>query len=400
MRIRITDDILRSQSRPLKGQTFLWDDLVDGFGARLTPHAIAFVIKSKNRNRKTFACPSERGAAHGWKTLSAVDARKEAQRLLMESEVPAEASETLARAMSRWADSKEGKPRYVEKVQRIAAVWIAGAPLQRGQKSAAEEAAIQHIGRKPVGLVTRADALRLFDALKAAGRKTIAGEVWAIASVFYGWAMEREMAASNPFRNRLRVMGGRVVRKRKLSDPEIIALARAFKLETYPAWDAFRLALYTGARRREVANARWAEFDLKAASWVIPAGRTKNGVEHKIALAPSVVRMLKDLPHIAGNDHLFVGIRDGRAFDFHHALIDRVRARVPEINDWRLHDLRRAMRSGLGRLGVSQMVAELMLNHQVVRSGIIGVYDQHDYQEEMKAGWRRWAVHVDKLIRQ
>ena len=44
----------------------------------------------------------------------------------------------------------------------------------------------------------------------------------------------------------------------------------------------------------------------------------------------------------------------------------------PTIADWVLHDLRRYMRSGLSRLGISQTVAEQCLGH--LAGGLIGVY--------------------------
>ena len=67
------------------------------------------------------------------------------------------------------------------------------------------------------------------------------------------------------------------------------------------------------------------------------------------------------------------------------------------MKDWRLHDLRRSMRSGLAKLGVSQVVAELCLNHVTVRSGLVGTYDQHDYSAETARAWKLWAAHLDKL---
>jgi len=398
MRTRITDDILRKANRPAQGQTFIWDDLVDGFGARLTPNAVAFVIKTGggNRSRKTFAAPADAGATHGWRTLSAQEARKEAQSLLITHGAGAPESEPLAAAMTRWAHAKEGKPRYRASLERITAVWIAGEPLQRGEKTPAEVAAVKALGEKAITQVTRADALKLFDAMRAAGRKGVGEQVWAYGSAFYGWAIERELATVNPFRNRLRLMGGRSVRRRKYDDPELLTLWNAFKLEGYPAFPAFALLAYTGTRRSEVTKARWQEFNLDAGTWIIPAERAKNGVEHTIALAPSVIKLLKAIPRTT-SEYVFVGGRDGRAFDFHHALRLRINERAASVQDWRLHDLRRSMRSGLAKLGVSQVVAELCLNHITVRSGITGVYDQHDYSPECARAWKLWAAHLDKL---
>jgi hypothetical protein len=59
---------------------------------------------------------------------------------------------------------------------------------------------------------------------------------------------------------------------------------------------------------------------------------------------------------------------------------------------WVLHDLRRTMRTGLGRIGVAPHIAELVINH--VRGGIEAVYDRHKYEGEVKAALAAWADHV------
>jgi hypothetical protein len=62
------------------------------------------------------------------------------------------------------------------------------------------------------------------------------------------------------------------------------------------------------------------------------------------------------------------------------------------LPSWRLHDLRRTMRTGLGRLGVAPHVAELLINH--VPKGMVAVYDKHRYQGEIAAALALWADHV------
>ena len=77
--------------------------------------------------------------------------------------------------------------------------------------------------------------------------------------------------------------------------------------------------------------------------------------------------------------------------------MDRVDA-TAGVKDWRLHDLRRTMRSGLAALGVSQVVAELTLGHRTPLTGLVGMYDAHGYADEKRAAWLKWARHVAKLV--
>ncbi len=60
--------------------------------------------------------------------------------------------------------------------------------------------------------------------------------------------------------------------------------------------------------------------------------------------------------------------------------------------EWTLHDLRRTMRTGLGRIGVPPHIAELLINH--VKGGIEAVYDRYSYAAEKRDALARWAAHV------
>ncbi|HUW51907.1 MAG TPA: integrase arm-type DNA-binding domain-containing protein [Rhodanobacter sp.] len=68
------------------------------------------------------------------------------------------------------------------------------------------------------------------------------------------------------------------------------------------------LQILTASRPGEAAGAQWAEFDLHGAVWTIPAERMKAGKEHRIPLAPAVVKLLKALPQINGN--VFPGVKN------------------------------------------------------------------------------------------
>ena len=71
----------------------------------------------------------------------------------------------------------------------------------------------------------------------------------------------------------------------------------------------------------------------------------------------------------------------------------------PTIPDWRLHDLRRTMASGMARLGVPVHVVEKLLNHTSgTFSGIVGVYQRHDFGNEKREAAEAWGKHVAQLI--
>ncbi len=61
-------------------------------------------------------------------------------------------------------------------------------------------------------------------------------------------------------------------------------------------------SMLTGARRTEVAEARWSEFDLAAKTWTLPKERAKNKVAHLIPLSDMAIEILEKLPRIANKD--------------------------------------------------------------------------------------------------
>lgn len=69
---------------------------------------------------------------------------------------------------------------------------------------------------------------------------------------------------------------------------------------------AFRLMWLTLCRPSEAVEARWAEFDLDAAIWRIPAERMKKRKAHLVPLPHQAVELLRALQGITGHrEHLF-----------------------------------------------------------------------------------------------
>ncbi len=391
--MRFNDDLIKKTPRPTSGQKPVWDSYLEDFGVRLTPTKHAFVIRYRRAGKRCL------DTLKGFDNRTVAEAREEARRVLHEVGATIEQTERLPACMNRWAqlEATRWRPRYASKVQQIIDVWFAGEPLSRGKKTEAEQAAIEVIAAKPPATVTREDMVTLFDTMRAAGRRGQADQVLAIGSSFFTWGIDRKLGIKgNPCRGRLRLSGGRIKRDRTLNDAELLAIWRAFEAEGYPPFDAFRLLVFTGARRREVTKAKWQEFDLDKGLWVIPGSRTKNKCDHKVALVPPVLALLKSLPRFAGNDHVFVGQKFGGAFDFQREHMKRVRARAGVAN-WRLHDFRRTMRTGMSALGVLREVSERCLNH--LPAALVQVYDRHEYQVEATQAWAATARAEAQCVR-
>ena len=69
------------------------------------------------------------------------------------------------------------------------------------------------------------------------------------------------------------------------------------------------------------------------------------------------------------------------------------------VTDWRLHDLRRTVATGMQRLGTRLEVTESALNHiSGSKAGIVGVYQTHDYADEKREALNSWAQHVMDIV--
>jgi integrase len=394
--MRLTDELLRKRERPKSGQTFDWDDLVAGFGVRYTPQSTSFVVQWREPSGKK---PRE-SLRPRWPQLTVSNARELARKRLAEVVALKEGGGLLEfrLAIRSWYDRKTEiavwGPRYRSKVDSMIRLYIEGIDNPRVKLTPSVRAAIAELGNKPVGSVRRSDVMRVADGIK----RGTAEQFMAIGSSFYNDMIERDVEIPNPFKNRLRVTGGRRVRRRAFTDSEFLTLWRAFNKEGDPALGAFTLLAFTGARRREVTRMPHAELDLESATWTLPPERRKNGRKdpHPFAvyLHPFVIETLRRQPRLEGSPFVFWGRRDKAAFDFHSALMTRLHALG--LAEWRLHDLRRYMRSGLGRLGVPQTVAEMCLGH-IAKPGLVGVYDQYTYEKEKREAWMKWGDHLTAL---
>jgi integrase len=67
-----------------------------------------------------------------------------------------------------------------------------------------------------------------------------------------------------------------------------------------------------------------------------------------------------------------------------------------DLADWRIHDLRRTVSTGLARLGVDPFVRRRVLNHAL--QGVDAIYDQFDYLEPKRAALDLWATELDRIV--
>jgi integrase len=184
------------------------------------------------------------------------------------------------------------------------------------------------------------------------------------------------------------------------SDNDIVSVWHAAAALRPKARVFIRLLILTAARRGEVADIRAGEIDLEGGLWRLPANRSKNKIPHVMPLGMLAIEELKSIwpaEPVAPNFCLLGSGRSG-LLDFSQtkAALDAV---IGNANaDWRIHDLRRAARSTMARLGVPSDHAEAALNHVSHRSTLERTYNTHGYRDEAISALRIWQAHVERLL--
>lgn len=239
------------------------------------------------------------------------------------------------------------------------------------------------------------------------GAKTQAHTLFALLRGFFNWVCDTgdyglEISPCVKIKPTV-LIGERNVRSRVLRDHELAAYWRASEALAYPLGSLFKLLLLMAVRRNEASEARWAEFDFGARTWVIPAERMKSGAAHIVPLAPDILSLLEGLPRFSGN-FVFTttsGRRPVSGFSKAKHRLDALmrvdlEAQGQRFEDFVLHDIRRTCRTRFSALPVEQTVRELLLAH--AQPGLHRVYDLHLYEAEKRHALELWHAKLRAIV--
>jgi integrase len=70
---------------------------------------------------------------------------------------------------------------------------------------------------------------------------------------------------------------------------------------------ALEFSILTVARSGEVRGATWDEIDFDNKIWIVPAERMKARKEHRVPLSTGAIKLLQELPRVAGGNLVFPG---------------------------------------------------------------------------------------------
>lgn len=154
---------------------------------------------------------------------------------------------------------------------------------------------------------------------------------------------------------------------------------------------ALEFAILTAGRSGEVRGATWAEIDLPAKLWTVPAERMKAKREHRVPLSDAAVTLLEALPRREGCEVVFYSTKGSALSDMTLTAVLR-RLKV----DATAHGFRSTFRDWAAECtSYPAEVAEMALAH-AVGNAVEAAYRRGDLFEKRRAMMGDWATFLAK----
>lgn len=136
--------------------------------------------------------------------------------------------------------------------------------------------------------------------------------------------------------------------------------------------DFVLIALLTAQRAGNVAAMRWRDLDLVGHVWRIPASEAKSGKQYSVPLVPEALEiLLRRLQQRAkGEEWVLPGRKAGRHMRSPSSQFKTFLKRA-EIDNFRIHDLRRSLASWQAALGANLAVIQKTLGHADISTTMI-----------------------------
>jgi integrase len=389
-RIKLTAAAIERVRAPVRGQVDYFDAAFPALALRVTARGVRSWVYFGRVHGKM-----KRATLGRYPTLTLAKARQKA----------GETADAMRQGVDPAAAKRAARKAVHDSFEAVADEW-----LKRDQAHNRSYAEVKRIIERDVlpawqgrliSSITRRDVLELIDAVADRGAATMARRLHAHLHRLFRWCVGRGILEANPMADSPKP-GADVKRDRTLSDGEIALIWKASGELGWPFGPAFRLLVLTGARREEIGALRWVEIDGNTIR--LKGERTKNGEPHDIPLCASAIELLDGLPRIADSEFVFTTTGDTPVSGWSRAkeLLDKAIAEANDghsLPDWRIHDLRRTLATGLQRLGFNLQTIEAVLGHVGgTRTGVVGVYQRHGFEPEKRAALEAWAHHVAGVV--
>jgi integrase len=338
-----------------------WDDEPKGLGLRIYPSGRkAFIVSYRNANGvKRLPTLGDYG------TWTLDRARKAARKLLVGVD---DNIDPLAERRKQRIEAKTGTVTALVKAYVEARTQDAHRPMKRPEAVLwyAEKFIYPRFGTRPWRDVRRSEVRDWHASIAKPYNGNRALQAMRAAYYWRLWQEDdapgnrrRESDTRNPCAGiELRPETRRQVR---LELTELPKLERAIDAETDDPYlrAYFRFVLATGCRRGEALAIKWSDIEDN----VVTFRDTKGGGDHTVPLSAYAVQLLKGLPRLVNNPHVFVSRQHGKPLTEPSKTWQKIRE-AAGLNHLRIHDLRRTFGSWLGDAGFTSKQIGTALGHK------------------------------------
>lgn len=323
--------------------------------------------------------------------------RDEARKLLAAGIDPGE---------QRKAEKAAGGERAANSFEIVAREWLARQTWVEGYRVKVEAwmtgDVYPYIGARPVAELAAPEFLRVARRIEERGAIESAHRVLQTCGQIMRYAIATGRTDRNPVADLKGALAAPAERHHAaITDPaELGGLLRA--IEGYTGDVVTRAALKLSAllfvRPGELRHAEWAEIDLDAAEWNIPAGKMKMRQPHLVPLCGQAVMILRELQPLTGRwQYVFPGGRSPRRPMSNNAINAALRRMGYGTDSMTAHGFRATARTILDEvLGYRPDYIEHQLAH-AVKDPNGRAYNRTAHLAERRKMMQGWADYLDGL---
>ena len=289
--------------------------------------------------------------------------------------------------------------------ETVAREWLARREVSEATASKdrwlIEEHALPVLGAKPMASITAADVLAMLQDLERRELLETARRLRAKVSAVFRHGIATLRAQGDPTQAlRGAIKSPKVKHHAAITDPRQLGdLLRALHgyRGGFVVASALKLAPLLFVRPGELRHAEWAEIDMDAATWCIPAHKMKMRASHIVPLSSQAIALLRDLHALTGRGrYVFPNPRSVQRPMSENAITPALRALGYDGDTMTAHGFRSTASTLLHEQGYPSDVIERQLAHKEANA-VKDAYNRAQHLPERIKMMQAWADYLDAL---
>ena len=259
-----------------------------------------------------------------------------------------------------------------------------------------------YIGSRPIADIEAPELLMVLRRIESRGALDSAHRTRTTCGQIFRYAVATGRAKRDPAADlRGALPPARSKHLSAITEPEKVAgLLRAIDgyQGSFVTKCALKLAPLLFVRPGELRHMEWAEIDLEAAEWNIPAKKMKTGEPHLVPLARQAVEILREIQPLTGaGRYVFPSPRTAKRPMSNNGVLSALRGMGFEKDEMSGHGFRALARTILDEvLQIPPHLIEHQLAHKV-RDPLGRAYNRTKHLPERRKMMQTWADYLDGL---